>query len=134
MLPLTQTIRSRRGEGYVDVVVIVLVTMLCIGLAIRVFPVFMAQQKLNAFASELAREAEVSGRVGSETSERAAALQKQTGLHPSIEWNKNGPIQIGQGVTVTLRMTVNIGLFGNFGSFPIELTATATGKSEVYWK
>ncbi|TYA14773.1 DUF4320 family protein [Paenibacillus faecis] len=132
MLP--QAIRSRRGEGYVDVVVIVLVTMLCIGLAIKVFPVFMAQQKLNTIASELAREAEISGRVGPETSQRAIALQEQTGLHPSIAWSKTGSIQIDQEVMVTLHMTVNIGLFGNFGSFPIELTATATGKSEVYWK
>jgi hypothetical protein len=31
-------------------------------------------------------------------------------------------------------MIVNIGLFGGFGSFPIELTAKASGKSEVYWK
>ena len=36
-------------------------------------------------------------------------------------------------VTVTLTMDVDIG-FGGLGSFPIELTAQASGRSEVYWK
>lgn len=131
---LNRTVRSCRGEGYVDVAVIVLAAMLCIGLALKVFPVFMTQQKLNTFASELAREAEISGRVGSETTQRASQLQSQTGLSPTIKWSRTGPIQINQEVTVTLSMTVNIGLFGNFGSFPIDLSASAKGKSEVYWK
>ena len=31
-------------------------------------------------------------------------------------------------------LETDIGLFGGLGSFPITLTAEATGKSEVYWK
>ncbi|GIQ68334.1 DUF4320 family protein [Xylanibacillus composti] len=131
---LNRAICSRRGEGYVDVAVIVLAAMLCVGLAIQVFPVFMAQQKLNTFANELVREAEISGRVGSETTQRANELQEQTGLHPTISWSKTGQIQINEEVSVSLHMTVDIGLFGGFGSFPIELSASAKGKSEVYWK
>ena len=37
-------------------------------------------------------------------------------------------------ITVTCTMTVDIGLFGSFGSFPVVLTAKASGKSEVYYK
>lgn len=37
-------------------------------------------------------------------------------------------------VTVTLTMDTNIGLFGEFASFPVTLRAQAAGKSEVYWK
>lgn len=131
---MLQLIRSKRGEGYVDVVVIVLAAMLCITLAIKVLPVFVAKHQLDTFADELVREAEISGRVSSETSQRAAELQAQTGLHPTIAWSKTGQIQINEEVTVTLQTTVNIGLFGSFGSFPIELTAKAKGRSEVYWK
>ena len=43
-------------------------------------------------------------------------------------------IQLNDEVTVTLTLETDIGLFGGFGSFPITLTASATGKSEVYWK
>lgn len=34
-------------------------------------------------------------------------------------------------ITVTLTLETNIGLFGNFGSFPIKLQSKATGKSEM---
>ena len=43
-------------------------------------------------------------------------------------------IQLNEEVTVTLTLDTNIGLFGEFASFPITLRAKASGKSEVYWK
>ena len=126
--------REQSGEGYVDVIVLVLCVMLVLALAMRVLPVFIQKQQLDTFATELVREAEVSGRVGSETSRRAAILSEQTGLWPDIEWSATGRIQLNHEVTVTLTMETNIGLFGEFASFPIPLRSQATGKSEVYWK
>lgn len=125
---------QKRGEGYIDVAVIVLVAMLCIALVVRVAPVFVVKNQLDTFASELVREAEITGRVGSETSSRANELKSQLGINPTISWSKTGQLQIDTSVTVTCTMTVNIGLFGDFGSFPITLTSKASGKSEVYWK
>lgn len=127
-------LKNKRGEGYVDVIVLVLCAVLVLALAMRVLPVFIQKQQLNTFATELVREAEVSGRVGSETSRRAAILSEQTGLWPDIEWSATGRIQLNHEVTVTLTMETNIGLFGEFASFPITLRSQATGKSEVYWK
>ena len=127
-------LKKTRGEGYVDVIVLVLCAVLVLALAMRVLPVFIQKQQLDTFATELVREAEVSGRVGSETSRRAAILSEQTGLWPDIEWSATGRIQLNHEVTVTLTMETNIGLFGEFASFPITLRSQATGKSEVYWK
>ncbi len=126
--------REQSGEGYVDVIVLVLCVMLVLALAMRILPVFIQKQQLDVFATELVREAEVSGRVGSETSQRAAILSEQMGLHPDIEWSKSGRIQLNDEITVTLTLETNIGLFGDFVSFPITLQARAVGKSEVYWK
>lgn len=125
---------QKRGEGYVDVAVIVLAVMLCIALVVKVAPIFVVKNQLDTFASELVREAEISGRVGSETTARANELKSQLRINPAISWFPTGRLQIDTDVTVTCTMTVNIGLFGNFGSFPIELVAVASGKSEVYWK
>ena len=130
---MIKLLQSRRGEGYVDVIVIVLVIMLFIALAVKVFPVFIAKNQLDTFAAELVREAEIAGRVGSETTARANQLKTQIGIEPVISWSKTGNIQFNQEVTVTLTLQHNIGFF-NFGSFPITLTSKATGKSEVYWK
>lgn len=129
-----KTLKSRRGEGYIDVCVLVLCAMLVIALAVTVFPVYIAKQQLDTFATELVREAEITGRVGAETTRREQALREQTGLEPQVAWSRSGRIQLNQEVTVTLTYRTNIGLWGGFGSFPITLRADAAGKSEVYWK
>jgi len=127
-------LRDSRGEGYIDVAVLVLCTMLVVALAVKVLPVYIAKSQLDTFAAELCREAEIAGRVGSETSLREQVLREKTGLDPVVIWSKTGKIQLNQEFTVTVTLRRDIGLFGGFGSFPITLTAKATGKSEVYWK
>ena len=131
---LKKLLRSRRGEGYIDVCVLVLCAMLVIALAVKVFPVYVAKQQIDTFATELIREAEIAGRVGSETNRREQLLREQTGLDPEVSWSRTGRIQLNQEVTVTITYDTNIGLFGGFGSFPITLRSDASGKSEVYWK
>jgi len=95
--------------------------------------VFVAKIQLDNFADELVREAEIAGQIGSETTARAAVLSEKAGLHPTITWSRSGKVQLNQEFTVTLTTTKDIG-FGPFGSFPVELKAAASGKSEVYWK
>ena len=131
---MLKLLKSKRGEGYIDVCVLVLCAMLVIALAVQVLPVFIAKNQLDTYATELCREAEISGRVGSETSRRAAVLTEQTGLSPRISWSKTGNIQLNEDITVTLTLEKNIGLFGGFGSFPITLRSEVSGKSEVYHK
>ena len=97
-------------------------------------PGVVSQQQWDTYAVELGREAAVAGRVGTETTRRAGALTDSTGLDPDIRWSTTGRIQLNDEVTVTLTLETDIGLFGGLGSFPITLTAEATGKSEVYWK
>lgn len=134
MRRIRDCLKCRRGEGYVDVIVRVLCVMLVLSLCMRVLPVFIKKQQLDLYATELVREAEISGRVGTETSRRAAVLTEKTGLSPTITWSSRGKIQLNREVTVTLTLNTNIGLFGAFGSYPVTLRARATGKSEVYWK
>ena len=75
---LKRILRSRRGEGYIDVCVLVLCAMLVIALAVQVLPAFIAKQQLDTFATELVREAEIAGRIGPETDRREQALREQT--------------------------------------------------------
>ena len=131
---LKQILRSRRGEGYIDVCVLVLCVMLVIALAVQVLPAFIAKQQPDTIATELVRAAEIAGRGGSETNRREQALREQTGLDPTVQWSDTGRIQLNEEVSVTLTYEIDLGLFAGFGSFPITLRADATGKSEVYWK
>lgn len=135
MKRLKSLLRNNCGEGYIDVAVLVLCVMLVLALAFSVLPVFTAKQQLDTYAAELVREAEIVGRVGSETTARANELSEQMNLTPSsISWSKTGKLQLNESVTVTVMLDMDIGLFGGFGSFPVTLQAQAGGKSEVYWK
>ena len=131
---MLKILKSKHGEGYIDVVILVLCAMLVIALAVRVFPVFIAKQQLDVFAAELCREAEIAGRIGAETDRREQLLREKTGIAPEVSWSKTGNIQLNEEFTVTLTLETNIGLFGSFGSFHIPLRAEADGKSEVYHK
>lgn len=131
---LKQILKDKRAEGYIDVCILVLCAMLVIALAVRVLPVYIQKQQVDTFAVELIREAEIAGRVGSETTRREQALRKKTGLQPTVTWSTTGRIQLNEEVTVTVTYQANIGLFSGFGSFPIMLRSDAAGKSEVYWK
>ena len=130
---MRKILRSRRGEGYIDVCVIVLIVIVILALFTAVAPVLSAKIQLDNYADELAREAEIAGRIGTETTARAQTLTERTGLSPTIQWSRTGKIQLNQEFTVTCTVVKDIG-FGPFGSFPITLTAKASGRSEVYWK
>lgn len=131
---MMKILKCKRGEGYIDVVVLVLCAMFVIALAVKVFPVYVTKNQMDNFAVELCREAEIVGRVGAETTQRELVLREKTGLTPTITWSKTGTIQFNEEITVTITLERNIGLFGEFGSFPVTLTAKASGKSERYWK
>lgn len=126
--------KDQRGENYIDVIVLVLIGMLILAFTMKVYPVYVTKTNLDTFANELVREAEISGRVGTETTQRQRILEERTGLHPSVSWSRSGNIQLNEEVTVTVKIRKDIGLFSTFGSFPVELTARATGKSERYFK
>ena len=130
---MRKLLRSKRGEGYIDVCIIVLVVIMMLALFTAAAPVMTAKMQLDNSADELVREAEISGRIGAETTARARVLSEKTGLSPKIEWSRNGKSPLNQEFTVTLTVTLDIG-FGGFGSFPVTLTSKASGKSEVYWK
>lgn len=126
--------KDQRGENYIDVTVLVLIGMLILAFTMKVYPVYVTKTNLDTFANELVREAEIAGRVGTETTQRQRILEERTGLHPSVSWSRSGNIQLNEEVTVTVKIRKDIGLFYTFRSFPVELTARATGKSERYFK
>lgn len=127
-------LKNTRGEGYIDVIVIIMSTILVIALAVNLFPAYIAKQKVDTFATEILRVAEIAGRVGTETAAKQSQLVAQTGINPTVTWSRTGSVQLNGEISVTVATTVDIGLFGNIASFPINLTGKATGKSEVYWK
>lgn len=132
---IRKILKSKRAEGYMDVAIGILCLMLVIAFAVSFLPVFTAKQQLDIFATEIVRQAEIVG--GTNVSDRIQDLQAQTGRNPQIRWDcdyySGSKVQLNGDIEVTLTDTVDIGFF-IFGSWPIEIRAKATGKSEVYYK
>lgn len=130
---IIRCLNSKRGEGYIDVIIMTIAAMLVLCTMLAVAPVFLTKLTLDNYANELVREAGIAGRVGQETTHRLNHLNDIKGLEPTVIWDRTGRIQIGQDMTVTVTTTVDMGFYV-FGSMPITLTSTATGTSEVLWK
>ena len=132
---IKRILKSKRGEGYIDVAIGILCLMLVVAFAVSFLPVFTAKQQLDIFATEIVREAEIRGSTS--VSSRISDLKEQTGRNPSIHWDcdyyTGAKVQLNEDIEVTLTDTVDIRFF-IFGSWPIEIQAKATGKSEVYYK
>lgn len=79
---------------------------------------------------ELVREAEITGRVGSETTSRAQVLSERLEIDPDIRWSRTGRIQLNDEVTGDAVQDGGHRLRG-LGSFPIELSGTGQRRSEV---
>jgi len=130
---MLRILKCNKGEGYIDTVVIVMVVMLILALVMKVYPVFVVKNDLNTFVNEISRVAEIEGKIGAVTTQKTNELKNTLGINPTISWSRSGKIQLNEEFTVTASQIVDIGFF-EFGSFPITLTAKATGRSEVYHK
>lgn len=134
MLKILKRLSSTRGEGYVDVAVAFLVIMIMLVAVIKITPVFITKMTLNNYANELCREAEIAGRVGTETDARLERLNESNPtLNPTVVWSDTGKIQLGNTFSVTVSAEYDFSFF-NFSNRPVTLTSIAEGTSEVFWK
>lgn len=134
MKELLKRLKSTRGEGYIDISIAVMVIMILLVSVIKIAPVFITKMTINNYANELCREAEIAGRIGTETTARLERLnESHPDLTPTVTWSASGNIQIGRTFTVTVSTTYDFSFFV-FNSAPITISATAEGTSEVFWK
>jgi len=130
---------NRKGEGYIDVVIMVLCSMMVIVLALNVFSFLTLKQDLDYYAKEMVTVAAVNGNMnGTEISNRIAELTEETGLNPTITYEGEGyndpdRVQLGKTISVTLTINTSFKGFGVF-NFPLTLNAKCSGLSQVHWK
>lgn len=134
MRKLLKRLRTTRGEGYIDAAVAFMVIMTVLVAVIKITPVFITKMTLNNYANELCREAEIAGRIGTETAARLERLNESNpALNPTVIWSNTGKIQLGDTFTVTVTAEYDFSFFV-FTNRPVRLSASAEGTSEVFWK
>ena len=130
---------NKRAEGYVDVAVAVLVISFLLILLVSVFGVIHQKQTLNQMAEQIVEIASINGCVDDEVMERYEQLCEQTGLTPTMTFEATyfdedtGKVQLGDIISCTLTMETSLIGFGG-ELFPINMTVTASGVSQVYWR
>ena len=137
---MKKLLKSRRGDGYIDVVVGVLVSTMLIVLALNVFSFFTLHQDLDYFAKEMVEAACADGQTGGEAARRAVELSEELGISPSYSWRAEymtptsaRRVQLGDSMTIQVRYTAYIQGLGIF-RIPVTMTVTHSGASERYWK
>lgn len=136
-------IRDRTGEGYVDVAITILIIFAVIAGIFSLFPIYTTYQTLNATARQIAHVVEVCGQADDATvalatgpdgfSEPDAIVFDTTWLNSSTK-----KIQLKTPFTVTISKQVVIPILrpltGSPIGFRVNVNASASGISEVYWK
>ncbi len=135
-------IRDQTAEGYIDVAVTILIVFTLMASLLALYPIFTAQQSLNQTAKYMARTIELYGKADDETlaSVTADGFFAPDSVEVEAEWQNAAEktIQLKYSFTVTITKTVPIVILrpalGDPVVINVQITATARGISEVYWK
>lgn len=135
-------IRDQTAEGYIDVAITILIIFVIIASLLAIYPIFTAQQSLNQTAKYLARTIELYGKADDETlaSVTADGFLAPDSVDVEAEWQNSAEktIQLKNPFIVTITKTVPIVILrpalGEPVVINVQITATAFGISEVYWK
>ncbi|KNZ42412.1 DUF4320 family protein [Acetobacterium bakii] len=130
-----------KGSAVIEFVVGITLLFVVVSLGFSLFSVFPQYQNLDYIAKEMLREAELAGNTGTNVTNRYDDIQKVAGLEPKsisfdgtkyIGGTKN--VQINDRIQVTVKSDYT--LFSSFvgGGFTVELVATTSGRSGVYYK
>lgn len=136
-------LRQNCGEMYIDTVVSVFVIMVFMALIMAFLPVFMQKYQLDMAAQDIARSISVSGVI---TPQDATALSQEYNM--TIDRVEITPaadaelmtvadgqrIQLADSFTVTVYSHREVGVGGITGPASIDISSTAKGRSEVFWK
>lgn len=133
---------DQSGEGYVDIAIIILIVFVLMASLLAIFPILTAQQSLNNTVRQIVRTVEITGNAGVEVD---TLLNQLTSVKPdNLIWQTtwkdaaNKTIQLKTAFTVTATKKVPLVVlrpsFGDPLVIEIEISATASGISEVYFK
>lgn len=134
--------RDQSGEGYVDIAIIILIVFVLMASLLAVFPILTAQQSLNNTVRQIVRTVEITGNAGTEVDNLLTQLSsvKPDNLIWQTTWKDaaNNTIQLKTAFSITATKKVPLVVlrpsFGDPLVIEIEISATASGISEVYFK
>ncbi len=134
-----------KGEMYIDTIISVFVIMIFLALVMTFLPVFMQKYQLDMAAEDIARGISVSGRIVALDADLlsqeydividSAQVVPAAGARMMTATSGGGQyIQLSDGFSVVLTSHRTVGIGGLVAPANLEISSTAKGRSEVYWK
>ena len=130
-------LKEKRGEGYIDIAVTILVVAFLLVFFVNAASLIALNQNLKTIADHLTDYACLHGTT--DVGSYAAELYEQTGVDFSCDFSESrtldaqGHVQLGEPIVCTVSCQTSFLGFGDF-VFPVAVTATSRGMSQVYWK
>lgn len=136
---MTKLLKSKRGEGYVDTCVGVIVFVMILVIAINIFSFITLRIEMDQIADELIEAATYSGCFGTDFTNRNNDM-----LGDYFYYNLNygsdryynilyKRVQLGNKMWVKISVDTYIKGLGVF-KIPVTLTVKRSGLSQKYWK
>ncbi len=136
---MKKLLRSRKGEGYIDTCVGVIVFVMILVVAINVFSFITLKTELDEICDELIETATYTGEFGSEFWNRDSDLLDKYyyyGIETTAERYFNSSyqrVQLGDTMSVEINVRTYLKGLGVF-KIPVTVTVSKSGISEKYWK
>jgi len=131
--------RSKKGEGYIDVVIGILVLMAVLVVTLNIFEFMTLKEDLDEISGQLIETATFNGCFDAAFDERAEDLQNrffqfdvETGAQEYFNTSYKR-VQLGDKMEVTVSVETYVRGLGVF-KIPITVTSYRSGISEKYWK
>ncbi len=132
-------VKNKRGEGYVDMCVGVIVFVMILVITINIFSFITLRIEMDQIADEILEASTYSGAFGSdfeEARERMTGQYYDFGLEYDADEYFNTAykrVQLGHVMYITVSVDTTIKGLGVF-QIPVTLTVTRSGLSQKYWK
>ena len=136
---MKKLLRSRKGEGYIDTCVGVIVFVMILVVAINVFSFITLKTELDEICDELIETATYTGEFGGAFWDRDSDLLDKYyyyGIETSAERYFNSSyqrVQLGDTMSVEINVRTYLKGLGVF-KIPVTVTVSKSGISEKYWK
>lgn len=131
--------RSKKGEGYIDVVIGILALMAVLVVTLNIFEFMTLKEDLDEISGQLIEIATFNGCFDTVFDERAEDLQNrffQFDVETDAQEYFNTSykrVQLGDKMEVTVSVETYVRGLGVF-KIPITVTSHRSGISEKYWK
>ena len=133
---MMKKIFNKKGETYIDVAITVMIVAFVLVFSVNMVSLVALNQNVKTMADQIADYATVKGTT--DVGDYVNDLRSQSGIDFSCSfsgtaYHSGQKVQLGDMIQVRLTYRVSILGFGE-SVFPVNISATASGISQVYWK